>query len=332
MTIFQSKPTTPRVSSTGRSLCGSVGTAIIQGVVLWLGTIQSVSADWIWMRGQSQPRSGLILERSADGIQFIPHRGATVEPAEPETIAGDQIVRMIATIDQGRLSELNLAQGMDYLEMGDELALAPDPAAKELAIRLYVLAAANSQGPSRLRAIRSMLSLARNDEEKQRCRMLLAFWGDPATSTAGWSLKPKESAAAELTDGQATLADLHNVLELLRREDFEAAKAAMAAQPTLQQRADQFSPQFDWQTLQQWSAQSYLLTIDLYQLLGWQREIESRLGNSERAVYADDWSHTAKQPWRPRRPVPTLETLTEFDPRATQFHRGQWTIPKDSDR
>ncbi len=304
---------------------------ILVGLV-WSWAGDGLNADWIWRHGQSQPISGIVLERSSDRILFAPHApDPTISSASDslamESIASTDVARVVITIDQERLTQLGPTNPMEYLEMGDELALAPDPAAKYLAIRLYVLAAAHTQGSTRIRAVRSILPLARNVEEKDRCQLLLAMWGD---TTVDAEALPQQSARQprEGTLGQGTLDDLRELLELLRRENFEAARIEMATKPQLQERVNEFAPQFSWSKLQQWSAQSSLLTIDLYQILSWQRAIEIRAGDSKRAEFDDDWSHAAKQPWRPRALVPRLETLTEFDPRATQFRDGQWVSHK----
>jgi len=259
------------------------------GLYLLLATVDPVGADAIWLVGQKQPIYGIVESSDQKQIQF--RRTTDGQQFESQTIGRNSVETIVVNHDSSRLSSLPYGDWKPWLELAEELdSQKQDPVARNLAIRLLVIVTANSNdAQQRGAAMDGLVSLARNNAERQqfnRLRYLETGKGEPAPSVRAGRSSPRDRKSAA---------------DLVRRVRLQ--------QTTNRELNDRVSEK--------------KLISSLQGVCSWQ-ESDKKSGVTNRQ---SDWHVLARQIGTSDLQLPSIKNVTEFDPSATKFVTGKWTKP-----
>ena len=323
--------------------------AILIGSFLWLGLGPLSASCWavtILLKDNPAPVKGFLVSESDARVvvdELLPDG-----KLERRTLPRSAIDLIIQPIAADRLAALDRNQPQTYRDYADELSeKREDPEARATALRLYLITAAlDPQGQGR-GCLLGMAALARNEDEQRRFRAM-AYLLDPDHDRA--VLKTPDPAPAVqiagLNDTNRNLVlsalqalrtgDKSKVLAISRRPNF-----AEAWQPV-----EKLLPSEEMLESAR-SANPILPTRLLKKTL--QVELLLRGGSATPIPHGETTSSPAPtaaaepssagltvRPWSQRiaahrlTPVTTLtlDTITEFDPRANRFHDGRWIVPE----
>ena len=199
---------------------------IVVASAILIQTSPSGQGDVVWLKGQESPIFGRIESESDQEVQIRVFENG--QYGAKTSLSRDQIEAFVANINANRLAQLEPSRPDLYRDYAEELSVQKnDPAAKSLAQRLYLLAAANASHPSFADGTR--------DVELQRSALLgLTSLADTATERRRIEvfrfLVDRDSAgngllvASEAPESQRTNSQNQRMLELvqaIRREQTE---------------------------------------------------------------------------------------------------------------
>ncbi len=273
-----------------------------------------------------RPIKGFLIRESESGVEFdeLLPGGELRRRALPRAA----IELVLYAFSAERLQSLDPKKPQDYRIYAEELAEKPDPEARALAIRLYLIAAyldPPGLGRGCLLAM-SPLAAAPHEERKYRA---MAYLLDPAHDRG--ALRPPSVVsldAAGLTDLQRKA--LATGLRALRSGDKSLAQQT-SQQPPFRIALEQFESLL---SLDEFVAAARdpreLLSPGLLKRIV---QLELALSPAPGARRADEggrplsWSELVAQ-GRDRRATPlTLEALTPYDPRQSVYRDGKWVEP-----
>jgi hypothetical protein len=241
------------------------------------------------------------------------------------------IDELIITVSPERLTALDPARPEMYREYAEELAEKQrDPEARDMARRLYAIAAARGDGSLRRSALLGLVALAQSPEEERRFRAAAFLFAEEhdegmlvaplAAPSAGAASKGRAEAVAALRlirQGQGTKAAV-----LLERPDVQAMLATVASLITPAQ-------------LKVMIAARQPTERQLLLLLRAELALDGAAAASAGDTLGAIPAKSAAAPWSSATagdglaPLPTmgLEALTEFDPADCVYRDGQWAKP-----
>lgn len=274
---------------------------------------------------------GYLVEETSARVTIL--EATAAGKGRERHIPRGEVKRLLRSAEPERLEALNPDDPKQYRNYAEEVAAKAkkDPEAREIAIRLYLIAAhldTNNLGKS---SLLGMINLARSPAEEKNFRAM-AFLLDSAHDER--VLKRPESATAKSAEVEPeTKQKLRKALQALRRGNLVAARN-FSRDPALRTAFQQFAdtlPRADFER----AAQSGEVPPDLL----------SKLVSVELSVM-EDISGTSGLPlskagddspnWaaiivdRKLKPVPSLvlESITEFDPAKCHYRDGKWVRPQ----
>ncbi len=164
-------------------------------LVVYLSGNPIARADVVWIKGEEQPKFGRLIDQDDQKVVFQLHGQPETNRTEFQRTA---IETLVVNFDTQRLENLSPENFADYRDYAEELAAQrKDPVARELAVRLYIIAAAGSPGDIRQSSLKGLASLAENNQERQKWNTLRLLYepqmqlGGESTSSAsgiriGW--------------------------------------------------------------------------------------------------------------------------------------------------
>ncbi len=279
-------------------------------------------SDVVYLRDQP-PVFGRVVSEHPEHVVFRQRLAGDTAYRE-RILPREEILYIVLTVDPSVLGQLDPAEPASYRELAEELAVQRrDPEARDLALRLYLLAARYGDRQLQQSCFRAMLPLARSPAEEMSLRAL-------AWQTLGDELRWLESAPsrAELSPPAADAEQLVRLRETLRqlRLGDRAEAAREIDKPWFGEAIRQYSSICSWQDLRVWSAERELKTEWLARIL----ELEIAIGRSAADSRADEmknWSELIHRRHPHRGPV-TFDNVTEFDLSNSIYRDGKWVKPE----
>jgi hypothetical protein len=297
----------------------------------------SARADTLWLNGNGQPRFGRVVSRPDTGDVLFRLRGEDNAYSE-QTFARDEIALLVVNIDVPRLESLDPSRLHQYRDYAEELAGQKiDPEARDLAIRLYLIAAAGAHGRNEPDLVESALNglpeLARNElehEEFARLQLLHARTPRKESTATGQSVIKQEPATS--TDDRARQ-QLLQAIRLIRRENNAAALKILSL-PDVQAELKKWSELVSAGDVRAMTNSVRLTLPQLRNLLTLEMALQNGEDQPSHASPSPGWSEQAQEPMRDWTRLPTFANVTEFDPARSIFRGGQWlepVVPASSD-
>jgi len=303
-----------------------IGLAVIQLTLFAL--VARLNGDMLIIDGESSPRYGRLVNNSDDDVVLF--RARVGEDTEELSLPRDKVELLIVNFDEQRLSQLDPGKLRDYRDYAEELsAQKRDPVARELAIRLYLIAAANGFQRVATRSVAEsglagLPGLARNEAEKKAFEVLRFIYDRQDHLPRG---EPEATATApedEPIDTQ-TQSDLLQALRRIRREDSKAANEILTKEAVRKE-------------LERWTG--ICSTADIQEMLSTNRLSHSQLAKLlklELAIQSGElpkpqreptsWADQSIQSGQGWTQLPDFATVTEFDPFRSIYRNGEWVKP-----
>ena len=301
--------------------------ALLCALILWPAVARAVV---VLPKGSSKPVMGYLIredERTIVVREVLPDG----KPRE-QMFQRDQIDELLVTVAPVRLAELDPARPQLYREYAEELAEKHrDPEARDMALRLYHMAAVLGNGPLRRGSILGMAALARSPQEERRFRAA-AYLHDPEHDAALLAEGAEVKLAAAPT-AATPLAELLSALRLVRQGKGSQARP-LVEHPANREALAALAKIITADELLAACMAKNLSEEQLYKLVKAELAIERSLAGGPAGSAADEsslqpasWTAAVKSHGLSALPPLALETLTEFDPRACLFRDGKWVRP-----
>lgn len=277
-------------------------------------------ADVVLLKNSAEPVVGNIVRQDANRIVV---RVATAEgKSRDESIRRDLIDEIVLAVLPERLAKLDPARPAEYRDYAEELlARKRDPAARDLAIRLYAIAAWLDPENLGRSSLLGLQHLARSAEERKKFRAAL-YVIDPTMP-----LEPAPKAKSLNGSGETTAAqELLRALRLLRTGKGATARA-IVEKPPVAKLLESYQPVMSRAEFAAAASQSLLSARELRQALLLELEMEVLAHPptaSDRAATSLDWSRELQGTGGKPVPSLSLDSLTEFDPRLCLYRDGKW--------
>ena len=279
-------------------------------------------------KGGGEPIRGRLVRRDAAAIVLLvegpdgtPHR---------TTLAADAVDLVIDPVSPERLESLSPEMPTGYRDYAEELAEKRlDPDARDLSLRLYVMAAHLAPKQLGRGALLGAAALAGNADEQRRLRALVYLLDpehDRRVLVAPTTASP--TPAAELDD-QARKALLHAIRLLRSGERREAANVVRRTevQEAFEHLRDLLTLDAFRAACDSGSAGDPIERPLLRSLLMAERRLSTRTAAEAAATSDGQW--TLEAALGPALPPLKLEALVGFDPRDCIYRDGRWQRPSD---
>ncbi len=218
-----------------------------------------------------------------------------------------------------RLSQLRVEQWGAYRDLAEEIMLSEGGLAhRDLAIRLYLIAARQGSPALRASCLRGLIAAARSGEERLRFEQLAALHDD-ATAAA--------PSASVLADSERMEDALRAILVALSRNDRpQARRIWFDLDPELRQTGwNEIASSRDIQT---WCESDVpLADTDRYRIVQWLWNLEVNPDHPAAGLHHDNWNWALLAPSAApvSQRLPTFGDVTEFNPNIRRFADGRWT-------
>lgn len=247
-------------------------------------------------------------------------------------IEKSQIAEMVVNIDPVLLEKLDPDQPNEYRDLAEELMTQKtDPEARDLAMRLFVLAIQYGDSKIHASCFSGLIYLSNDQDEEKQIRALANIMVPQANQS--W-LSPVESSSSNRVETDDRAGQLHQLAEALKqlRSEQRREAAVTLSKPWMDDVMLPFSVICDGNQLRSWAMAAELETESLARILELEIAIAQQLDRTGNAVEINsqpsaadrqDWSKLAVS-GKPIRPPATLANLTRFDPGKPWFRNGQW--------
>lgn len=285
------------------------------------GPNQLVQADLIWIRDKpQQPIAGQVTSQTKTHIEFRPFLAGKYQTTK--RIASENIEQTITTIDQDRLEKLNPKSPEGYRDYAEELAAhSSDPAAIDMANRLYLLSAYHSSGPLRSSSILGLISLAKSEENLHQLNLLLLIKCRGTTDFKRHLLTGSRNEAPTKLEKQLML---QLILALRQEQAIEASKILESAKN--RNSISKWNNHLTLAEFDQIAFKNRPNKLQLSKLLA--IEVMIRQSDSANVVpLQQGWGDLAMRPSKNLGVLPTFKNVTRFAPEDSIFRNGQWLRP-----
>lgn len=229
-----------------------------------------------------------------------------------------------------RLESLRRDEPKSYRNYAEEVAAKAkkDPEAREIAIRLYLIAANLDTQNLGKSSLLGMINLARSNSEERNFRAL-AYLLDPEHDER--LLKRPEPVTEPVGIDPLVKGKLHNAVVALRRGNLVAARN-FANDPTVRESFKQFADLLRFEEFDEATRTGEVPKKLLTRLVTVQLILEGTSSGDADATSSNDgspnWAAVIRE--GKTEPVPSLvlETITEFDPAQCQYRSGKWVKPE----
>ena len=291
---------------------------LIWSLIVLVSTEHSESfADSIWLVENDQPLYGIVKSENAESIVF--HQTTDGVQFNEVVLPKSQVETVVINFDRERLSRLSPDNLLSYVEYAEELqSQKKDPVARQLAIRLLVIAAGNSSEQNlRRSSLSQLVTLARSDTESAIFQKLL-YLETGIRTTRVYETK-------KITSPQANQARARTI-ELVKRIRQGVSIAEQFDDAQLKETVEQFESVCSWSELVQISRSNRINNQQLRRLVELEdclRRKKSVDQNTEIEL-SEPWNLLAKRIGTKDVVIPRIETVTEFDPTEALFAEGKW--------
>lgn len=289
-------------------------------VLLFLVTTSPLWAVVVRVKDRAEPLIGALIRDEKERI--VVRTTDTSGKTQDETVRRTDIEELIPPFSGDRLAELDPAKPEMYRDYAEELrARRRDPESRDMAIRLYLIAAWLDRENLARSALLGLVSLARSTEEERKFRAAL-FLYDPRTPAE--SLQTREAPSDKGDDGSAA-SELLRAMRLLRTGKGSTARAVVEKPPVLKL-LESYSRVMSKAEFAAAAGQATLNPRELRQVLVLELELEAIVHpeGSAKAATSLAWSRELSGDGNKAVPSLSLETLTEFDPRKCAWRDGKW--------
>lgn len=279
---------------------------------------QLATADGIWIKEETEPRFGRILRQDSETVVFQPF--GTSEKNEWDR---SKIEVLVVNFDSDRLESLSLAKLSEYRDYAEELAAQKrDLVARELAVRLFLIAAFHASGDLRESSFVGLIDLAENEQQRQRwttLRWLVTGRGELPTGDG----EDRVHAA----ENEATQTILNLVRAIRRGQKLDAVK--WLNQPNLESMLMPWSTIVSVDELDSMARSTKLTASQLHRLVKIELSIVTNDSLSDSAEdRKTDWSEDAWAKASPDAELPSFKNITPFDPQKSTYRSGLWVKPE----
>lgn len=291
-----------------------------------LAAVRPVNAIVIYKKGSNKPIAGPVVRQNGNEVVV---REETPTGVRDVIVPRSEIEDLIETVSPERLAELDPSRPQEYREYAEELAEKKlDPEARQMAVRLFQIAAWLDPAKTGHGALLGLVAIARPGEEEARYRAA-AYLFDPRHNKA---LLGQETAPAKAAKEADPVQALLEALRQLRRGRDQQARAALAP-PVVSEELAAYPAILTREEFLAASTARELSDEQLRKVLDLELTLDSRLRGG-----ADKLAETTLTSWNDAirtgnlSPLPALQfdKLTGFDPRECVFRQGKWQRPTAS--
>ncbi len=303
-----------------------IGLAVIQLTLFAL--VARSNGDILIVEGESSPRYGRLVKSLDEGVVLF--RARVGEDTEQLSLPRDKVDLLIVNFNEQRLSRLDPGKLSDYRDYAEELSVQKrDPVARELAIRLYLITAANgferiADRSTAESGLAGLPGLARNEKEKKAFEVLRFIYDRQDHLPKGEPDATETGPEGEPIDTQ-TQSDLLQALRLLRREDSKGANEILTNE-AVRKEFERWSGVCSTADIQEMLLTNRLSHSQLAKLL----RLELAINNGELPQpprESTSWAEQSTQPVQGWTHLPDFSTVTEFDPFKSVYRNGKWVKP-----
>ena len=287
--------------------------------VLWF--LQPVFAVVVYKKGASKPVAGHLVRQNGNEVVV---REESSSGLKESVIPRGEIEDLIETVSTERLSALDPSRPQAYREYAEELAEKKlDPEARQMAVRLFQIAAWLDPAKTGHGALLGLVSVARPGEEEARFRAA-AFLFDPRHDKALLGQTSVTAGKPRQEDDPAQ--KLLEALRQLRRGRGQQARAALAA-PAVSEELEAHRGILSREDFQAASSAKDLSDEQLRKILELELKLDSRVSGR-----GEEGAQTTLASWNDAvrggnlAPIRLLQfdKLTQFDPRECIYRQGKW--------
>lgn len=295
--------------------------------------ICTTSADVVWVKSQPTPLFGQVITNTPEQVQIrLIENG---QPGKTKSIERSMVEQIVINIDAKRLAGLSPDNPQDYRDYAEELASQTiDPAARELARRLFLISAKIAEDKSETDVCASALSglISLTDAESERRQLeMLQFLVNPEAN------EPESNSESGRADHSPSKLENEMMLRLvraIRREDSDQAIRLLGSQSNrvaIRKWSEICTPEeFDQIAKVNRPSKSQLgkmLQIE-WQILTAMRQSPDMKSGKIKTRRVETWGDFASQDSGNPRLVPSFENVTAMDPRKSIFRNGRWMRPE----
>ncbi|MFK7766115.1 MAG: hypothetical protein AB8B55_02650 [Mariniblastus sp.] len=306
--------------------------------VLFMFSIAAeTQADLVWLKGSPKSLSGWVVSSAGPNeskqeikneIEFRVFQNERFLRAR--TIQSDQIELVVRNIDVARLGKLSPERPSLYRDYAEELSVHKnDPAARDLAKRLFLLAAKNSTEDLRQSSMLGLLALANSADEYNRLKTLCILAVPTMGDLKGEMQNPFSIKNGLASQSKKTEEDRERMLKLVHAIRREMADV----ENSLLKDNDKRKSYANWEEicsvaeLDQIAAAERPSRVQLAKLLAIEIQVLQSESPAVKPKQDRGWGDSATQPSAAIGVLPTFENVTRFDPRQSVFRDGKWDYP-----
>ena len=275
-------------------------------------------ADVVWIAGQDEPIFGIV--ESSDAQQVMFRQTSDGQEFTLRFIKRTDIQTMVVNHDPQTLASLQPGDWDDWLRLSEELySQRRDPVARDLAMRLLIVVAGNSDHDAERRsAFAALLPLARSDVEREQLMQLRYL------ETGEGEVRPRDVDSSK----QIGNAEKERVAALVRRVRLQQIQPAELSKNAEAKRVvSSLEEVCSWEELLRLSRINRIDDESLRRLVELEFSLRRRNQNGPTKKPTSEWHLLANRIGGSELELPTIENVTEFDPQATQFADGKWSRP-----
>lgn len=307
---------------------------LLAGPLAWALTFgggTTLHSDVVWLKGNSAPQYGRIISQSEKSIEFSRFENNRLAPSV--SLPRVQIEQLVVNFDRERLEKLTPSDPAAYRDYAEELAAqSADPTARDLARRLYLIAAASSPGEReseltiRQSGLAGLVGLANSADERRKLKMLQILVSPNPVQL----IDPTPTTQIPTADGddRLTLDLIHAIRSenLTRAVELLAARENRAVFATWSEICSLDELDSIARVNRPSKAQlSKLLQVEV-QILSRDPNLPQKNGTSGNSRDLS-WGDSAMRPFSLPGLAPSFETVTDYDPGASIFREGRWVTP-----
>jgi len=294
------------------------------------GRSEHLHGDMLVVAGEPAPRFGRVRKATDDNT--ILFEALWDDKTEQLRIARDDVELLVITIDEERLEKLNPGDLHAYRDYAEELAAQQkDPLARDLAIRLYLIAAANgfrddADPVVALSALAGLTALGRTENERKSFEVL-RFVYDRRDHLVPLQPAANNDRVERSPNASETINDLLAAVRLLRQEDFSTPKERFQ-QNAIQKELANWSSICSPLEINEILSNKRLSLFQLNKML----KLELALQKGELPIpdrQFTNWAEQATQTGEGWTQLPDFSTVTEFDPCKAIYRNGEWIAPRE---
>jgi hypothetical protein len=292
--------------------------------LLLMGNVSAASAAVVLLKERAEPVIGALIRDDKDRV-VLRTIDAEGKPRE-ETFRRSEVEEVISAYSSERLAALDPAKPAMYRDYAEELrARRRDPEARDMALRLYLIAAWLDRPNLGRSALLGVISLARSPQEERKFRAAL-YLIDPRTTLETLQAPTATASASTSDEDSAAVRELLRAVRLLRTGKGATARSVIE-KPAVEKLLSNYSRILSKAEFNAAAGQATLERRELRQVLLLELELDALLNptaaTSEQAASLA-WSRELQGAGGKAVPSLSLETLTEFDPRQCIWRDGKW--------